>query len=345
MNRNRPVAATPKLRVSASPCGETLSIGLFLLPGFGLPAFASLNDLLFLLNRAGGRKPVISCNAVSIDGLPVTSSSGRTIPADRSIRERHRYDLIIVLSAVSNYTNKAAAGWLRDQSRHGAMLGAVTSGLWLLAFAGLVGGARCTLHWADVEAFRETYPSVNLSADIYTIEDNLITCAGLGAVADMMFAYFQGRIDQPVLDTVMESLVIDRMRPGAELQRQPGGVRFWNQNKLVVTAMNRIEAEITRRNIVETLSRELHVSSRWLQKLFSRATGSTIKSFQTSFRVDRARQLLAATSVPVAQIAIMTGFSDGAHLSRVFLQHEGKTPSEYRAAAARRTEPDVPRPT
>ena len=70
MNRNRPVAATPKLRVSASPCGETLSIGLFLLPGFGLPAFASLNDLLFLLNRAGGRKPVISCNAVSIDGLP-----------------------------------------------------------------------------------------------------------------------------------------------------------------------------------------------------------------------------------------------------------------------------------
>lgn len=309
---------------------KPFSIALLLPPGFGLPAFASLNDLFYLLNGSGDGEPVIDCRLVGLDGHDVVSSSGRTIKADCSIRDTCRYDLVIVLSAISNCTNKPAEAWLRSQRRHGATLGAVTSGLWLLAHAGLLGRAKCTLHWADYEAFREKNPEANVTADIFVIEDGLITCAGLGAVPDMMFAYFSGRLAKPLLDTVMERLVMDRVRRPEEVQRLPASYRFQTTNRLLTIAAGRVGAAITERNIVEVVSRELGVSRRWLQVIFRRYTGMTIKQFQASCRIERARQLLVATALPVSQIAIMTGFSSSSHFGAAFSQQEGKSPGDYR---------------
>lgn len=316
--RQRPLPARP------------ISIGLLLPPGFGLPAFASLNDLFYLLNNEGNGQPVIECRAVGLDGQAITSSSGRAMQADCSIRETRRYDLVIALSAISNYTNKAAEAWLRDQRRHGATLGAVTSGLWLLGHAGLLGGARCTLHWADYEAFREKYPEANVTADIFVIEDGLITCAGLGAVPDMMFAYFSGRLPKSLLDSVMERLVMDRVRQSEELQRLPASHKFQTSSRLLTAAANRIEAAITERNIVELLGRELDVSPRWLQVVFKRHTGMTPKQFQAFCRIGRARHLLTATSLPISQIAIMTGFSSSSHFCTAFSSQTGQNALAYR---------------
>lgn len=309
---------------------RTISIALFLPPGFGLPAFASLNDLFYLLNCESTGAPVVEYRVVSLDGQTVTSSSGRGIGADCSIRDAHRYDLIIVLAATSNYANRAAEAWLREQKRHGATLGAVTSGLWLLARAGLVRGARCTLHWADLEAFRERFPDANITADIFVIEDELITCAGMGAVPDMMFAYFSGRLPKKLLDAVMERLVMSGVRRPQELQRLSVGQKFQTADPLVIASAGRIDAAITERNIVEVLSRELHVSRRWLQFVFKRHTGMTIKQFQTSCRIDRSKQLLATTSLPVSQIAFMTGFASSSHFCGVFMKNVGDSPRAYR---------------
>jgi len=325
-----PLSANKAVAGKEGVASKTISIGLLLPPGFGLPAFASLNDLFYLLNCESPGRPVVECRAVSLDGQAVTSSSGRPIKADCSIRDAHRYDLVIVLAAVSNYTNRIAEAWLRDQRRHGATLGAVTSGLWLLARAGLIGRARCTLHWADYEAFRERNPEANVTADIFVIEDGLITCAGMGAVPDMMFAYFSGRLPKPLLDAVMERLVMDGIRRPQELQRLPASHKFQTTNHLLTAAANRIDAAITERNIVNVLSRELGVSRRWLQALFRRHAGMTIKQFQASCRLDRARQLLTATSLPVSQIAIMTGFSSTSHFCTAFSKSTGKKALEYR---------------
>ncbi len=319
----------PRIR-SEDPGARTISIGLFLPSGFGLPAFASLHDLFYLLNCESPGSPVVDCRVISLDGQAVTSSSGRSIGVDCSIRGVRRYDLIIVLAATSNYANKTAEAWLREQKRHGATLGAVTSGLWLLARAGLVGGARCTLHWADLEAFRERYPDANVTADIFVIEDRLITCAGMGAVPDMMFAYFSRRLPKKLLDAVMERLVMSGIRRPQELQRLSVGYKFQTADPLLIASASRIEAAITERNIVETLSQELQVSRRWLQFVFKRHTEMTIKQFQTSCRIDRSKQLLATTSFPISQIALMTGFASSSHFCTTFMKSTGESPLAYR---------------
>jgi LacI family transcriptional regulator len=49
-------------------------------------------------------------------------------------------------------------------------------------------------------------------------------------------------------------------------------------------------------------------------------------------RLERVRQLLAESSLTLAEIARRTGFKDHEHLARLFRQTTGQTPGQYRAA-------------
>ncbi|MFN3352027.1 MAG: helix-turn-helix domain-containing protein [Brevundimonas sp.] len=65
---------------------------------------------------------------------------------------------------------------------------------------------------------------------------------------------------------------------------------------------------------------------------FRRATGVTPHQYVLERRVQRAQHLLITHDATVAEIAVMTGFAHQAHLSRVFRQHTGLTPSRFRAS-------------
>ena len=47
-------------------------------------------------------------------------------------------------------------------------------------------------------------------------------------------------------------------------------------------------------------------------------------------RLDRARRLLAETGLLTKEIAALCGFSDQAHLTRLFARRFGTTPSAFR---------------
>ena len=49
-----------------------------------------------------------------------------------------------------------------------------------------------------------------------------------------------------------------------------------------------------------------------------------------SNRVNLMAQMLRDTRLPVSQIAVMLGCSDGSNISRFFKKQKGMSPSEYR---------------
>jgi AraC family transcriptional regulator, glycine betaine-responsive activator len=319
-----------------------MKIALLLAPGFGLLAHANINEILFLLTR-GQKTPDIEWWTVGVADEPVVSSSGREIRPERSIAEPGYFDLVIVISATSNCCDERIAAWLRDQAGHGATMGAVTSGTWLLAQAGLIRNRRCTIHWGDLEAFRECYPSINVNSDLFVIEKGLVTCSGGYAAADMMLAFFSEIIDREHLAAVAETLMLERVRRANEVQRMPIGMRLQTANRLVISAAKQIESRLSERNIVEKICSELQVSPRRLQALFKRHVGKTMKEFQTVCRLDRAKSLLTATNLSAAEIAVVVGFSDAAHLSRVFKAETNLSPLSYRRAMlSKKGEPMLP---
>jgi AraC family transcriptional regulator len=61
-------------------------------------------------------------------------------------------------------------------------------------------------------------------------------------------------------------------------------------------------------------------------RLFRQTTGESPHHFVLRQRIERAQRLLKETDVPLAHIAVESGFANQSHLTRVFKQHRGLTP-------------------
>jgi len=99
-----------------------------------------------------------------------------------------------------------------------------------------------------------------------------------------------------------------------------------------------IEAALDRELGLERLAREAGVSAHTLPRAFLRAFGETPHRYVLNRRLERARELLIATDMPVVDIALATGFSSQSHLATAFRRLTGVTPGEYRKDAGRRGE-------
>jgi len=73
-----------------------------------------------------------------------------------------------------------------------------------------------------------------------------------------------------------------------------------------------------------------HVSTRTMLRRFRAETGQTPLDFLQAARVSRAKQLLEATDLNVAEIARAVGYEDTGTFRRLFSGAVGMTPSEYR---------------
>jgi len=93
-------------------------------------------------------------------------------------------------------------------------------------------------------------------------------------------------------------------------------------------------AECTDRNLdMRQLARELHVGYSWLRRKFRAYTGFSPGQYHLQLRINRAQELLRATSLPISEIAARIGMSGVHYFSRVFRAKTGVSPSEYRARA------------
>jgi AraC-like DNA-binding protein/quercetin dioxygenase-like cupin family protein len=80
------------------------------------------------------------------------------------------------------------------------------------------------------------------------------------------------------------------------------------------------------------LARLANLSPAHFSTVFRRATGLSPFQYVQRLRLQRARELLAATDEPVAQVAAQAGFADPFYFSRAFKRLEGLSPTQYRRA-------------
>lgn len=101
----------------------------------------------------------------------------------------------------------------------------------------------------------------------------------------------------------------------------------------VARAVQFIREHATEAIGVDDVVAELRISRRRLEQRFQIALGRTPASEIRRARIERARQMLEGTDVPLARIAVDCGFTDAPRLSKVFRREMGMTPSQYRERA------------
>ncbi len=71
-------------------------------------------------------------------------------------------------------------------------------------------------------------------------------------------------------------------------------------------------------------------SSCYFSRIFKQITNYSFVEYLTIQRVKRAQTLLADTNVPITEVSYLSGFKSISTFNRVFKQHKGCSPSEYR---------------
>ena len=75
---------------------------------------------------------------------------------------------------------------------------------------------------------------------------------------------------------------------------------------------------------------ETHLSPDHLIRTFRASVRMTPRQYVMSRRIDKVKELLISTNMPLAELAMATGFADQSHLSTAFRRAVGVTPARYR---------------
>jgi AraC family transcriptional regulator len=91
-----------------------------------------------------------------------------------------------------------------------------------------------------------------------------------------------------------------------------------------------LSAHLSEDPTVAELARECALSSGYFARAFRRTTGATPHQWLIRKRVERARGLLLGNGLGLADIALVCGFVDQSHFTRVFAKLEGDSPGRWR---------------
>lgn len=84
---------------------------------------------------------------------------------------------------------------------------------------------------------------------------------------------------------------------------------------------------------IRDILEEVGASRSTLEASFKRVMGKTIRNEVQETMIARAQQLIAESDLPLKQVATVAGFTHVQHLTNLFRQRVGQTPSEYRRIA------------
>lgn len=131
---------------------------------------------------------------------------------------------------------------------------------------------------------------------------------------------------------------LDRRRPATDAPEtliSRTDVEMEIRHRRAERPIDRLEAIIALRLLdrdcdIDGAARMAGLGRRSLQRMIE-AEGTTYRALLERVRMARARDLIAETDAPLAEIAFMTGYSDPAHFTRAFRRSAGVTPSQFRA--------------
>lgn len=91
-----------------------------------------------------------------------------------------------------------------------------------------------------------------------------------------------------------------------------------------------IKRHYTEKITLDMLAKRYNINKYHLAKVFKRYSGTTIKEYIITNRMDRAKALLRYTDKSVEDIAAEVGFYDATHFIKMFREREKVTPMLYR---------------
>lgn len=322
---------------------QPLHIGFLLLPRYTLISLSCAVSVLRMANRLTGQ-PLYSWSLHTRDGNAVESSDGLSLHIDGTLSKTAKAKMLFVCGGieVESACDGALLNLLRGFAKRNIPLGALCTGSYALAAAGLLDGHRCAIHWENLASLRETFPRVQVQQGLFVIDRNRYTCSGGVSALDLMLNLVESRHGRKLARDISEQFICERIRTQQDSQRIPLQHYLGTSQPRIVEAVALMESNLEEPLGMDDLASYVGVSRRQLERLFHKHLGCAPSRYYLELRLQRARLLLLRTDLPVIDIAAGCGFSSAPHFSKCYNELFRRSPRQERRESGLGGEPLAP---
>jgi AraC family transcriptional regulator, glycine betaine-responsive activator len=315
--------------------GDPEQFGFLLLPSFSMMAFASAVEPLRAANTIAGRK-LYEWTMISMDGQAVPASNSIDIMPNTSVATEKHFEYLFVVggTGAEKIRDPRALNFVRKLTRVGTVIGAVSTAPYLLAYAGLLDNRRCTIHWEYLDSFREDFPHLDITEELFEIDGQIITCSGGTASIDLLLHLISHSHGHDLATHVSEWFLHKQIREQSEHQRMALRFRVGVSHPKLLSAIQFMEENLETPLEREEIAEVVGLSTRQLERLFRKYLNSTPRKYYFGLRMQRARILLRQTSMSVLDVALASGFVSASHFAKCYREFFGHSPRRDRAPEA-----------
>jgi AraC-like DNA-binding protein len=172
--------------------------------------------------------------------------------------------------------------------------------------------------------------------------------AGLDRLSEPLLA--SGQLDPKSLDELsvttapapdgvatVKALVAAYRGVVADIEAAIGNPVAARQNRSARRALRFMRAHLSERLTLGQVAKVAGFAPNYFSRLLKREQGVTFERCLQTLRLEHAKHTLISTSLTVERVAQLSGFTSRTYFQRLFGQHAGATPSEYRRRSGRRS--------
>lgn len=267
------------------------------------------------------------------DGGPVGTAGGLTLLPDGDVNLLRTAETVIVpgwVGASTTQLDQMTLGLLRASATRGARMVSICSGAFALAQADLLDGLTATTHWSFARDLAEQYPKITVEAGLLFIDhDNVLTSGGVTSGVDLCLHLLRKDVGPALANHVARRIVMAPRRDGDQAQfiehpPMPPG------EDVLAAAQQWMLSHLAEPITVAHMAARATMSPRHFHRRFQLSTGRTPFAWLLEQRIERAKELLETTDLPIAEIASCVGLGSPANLRVHFRRATGISPSQHR---------------
>ena len=313
----------------AEDASQPLRFELYVAPGFSALEAACVTDTLERANRLLQRAQFSFRYVAEAPGM-IAGQGGQIVRAEPAIDNYGLSDVMIVLGGEPG----AAPQWLprvrqmQKQARRVVLLSEAATAYIENTQAS---DGPVTTHWRDAETLRETGYYPNLSDRLAEQHKGVITGAGVASTAELVIGLIAPYLDQTQIVELGNRLLLPTIRKSTANQPRNLSANEMLFDHRVTKVIRVMEETLSDPLDMPTLTRKVGLSSRQVERVFREVFDQSPAKFYKQLRTKKAWALIEETLIPLAEIAVATGFGSVSTMSRAVRDLYGVTPAQSRA--------------
>lgn len=261
-------------------------------------------------------------------------TEGLDIVCERSLQGMNKTGLVMIGGTERPWQiGTAARQQVKSRVQSAQHLCVVGSGVFIALAAGHLNDKTLSVHPNFRLAVLEMAPFVRVNRQVITHSHRLSSATGGMAAAAMILDLISQQIGAFTAQAIAEYLGMRHPQQNGESRMHWDLIRRSQGKPVIAEALavmqNNLEDVLSTRQI----ARAIGVSPRHLERCFNSDLNSSPMRIYRDLRLDRARQLLVQTSLPICEVAAACGFSSTSNLSKWYREAHGEPPSKSRKLA------------